>query len=169
MHAGRLRVVAPSTAVRQPMPITRACITQQMSRLIFFLASVLNASRRPIILFPVSLLRAPGWLRVSGSGFDSEFDFFPSARERRSGNAVNFHENLAAPPNLRRVPTTPPPPVRRPADPPTGSVFLRARRFRAHAIQASAAVYSWRAATPHCPVPRSLQSTTALRVYFDAG
>jgi hypothetical protein len=84
-----------------------------------------------------SVSRGPPGAVGSVSGFG--FDFVPSAPERRSGHTVNFpHENFAADPLGRRVPTTPPPPVRRPNEPPTSSVFVRARRFRAHAIQACA-------------------------------
>jgi hypothetical protein len=74
-------------------------------------------------------------LGSQGSGFG--FDFVPSAPERWRDHTVNFStENFAT--NSRRAPATPPPPVHRPNEPPTGSVFVRARRFRAHAIQACA-------------------------------
>ena len=54
--------------------------------------------------------------------------------------AVNFLNGIpAAFPNTRRVPFTPPPPAR-PSMPPTSSVFVRARAFRARAVQACAAL-----------------------------
>jgi len=87
---------------------------------------------------PSNVTGAVGFGSSSGYGFGS--DFVSSASELRNFNVdapVNFFRQSlpGASTNERRVPNTPPPPVRPPAQPP-GSIFLRARRFRHHAIQA---------------------------------
>ena len=76
---------------------------------------------------------------VSG-GFGFGSGFVPPAPGLRgvADAPVNLIENFSgASANERRLPNTPPPlPVRPPSLPPGSSIFLRARRFRQHAVQA---------------------------------